>query len=170
MACRLFGAKPLPEPMLIFVNWTLRKKLKKKKKNTNKHLKISSGKWPFCPRRDGLIDRHFKLAPHIHIRIPAWRRSQTNKLWKIWNKDIEYTGSCYFVVKGFLRHVVTLTYFVVTFHFVPKYHRDIYETHRRSLGKHQLFCWNAVEVKFCTILAEETWKIIWICWIKNICF
>ena len=28
MACRLLGAKPLPEPMLVFiVNWTLRNKI-----------------------------------------------------------------------------------------------------------------------------------------------
>ena len=46
MACPIFGAKPLSEPMLYYVNWILRKKTFSFKKT---HLKISSGKCqPFC--------------------------------------------------------------------------------------------------------------------------
>ena len=61
MACRLFGAKPLLEPMLTFLNWILTIKLKWSSNQDTKFFihenifKNAYVKWrPFCPMVDEL--------------------------------------------------------------------------------------------------------------------
>ena len=84
MSCRLFGAKPLSEPMLdIIVDWTLRNKVQW---NLNRnsyisfkkmHMKLSSAKWrPFCPGGDELIDI---TMGHPWIKQPPPQSNQNHQ-------------------------------------------------------------------------------------------
>ena len=74
MACRLVGAKPLTEPMLNIVNWTLRNKIKWKNNPTSSifffiflsfkkmRLKVSTVKWRlFCLGINVLKGRDYHL-------------------------------------------------------------------------------------------------------------
>ena len=73
MACRLFGDKPLPEPMLAYFQLHFCKQISVKlepefyhfhsrKCISNCHLP----KWrPFCPSRDELMDQASQLEQHI---------------------------------------------------------------------------------------------------------
>ena len=64
MACRLFGTKPLPDPMLTFCHWDLKKQTSvKSNKNTKLFiqeyaLKISSAEWRTFLSKNGPYGQH----------------------------------------------------------------------------------------------------------------
>ena len=97
MACRLFGAKPLPEPinahlLLIEPLGTnlSENRIEIQKFSFNKmHLKMSSAKWrPFCPRGDDSFNSSlsgprsydnfnrfsFQVASDFNIPLPPWTK------------------------------------------------------------------------------------------------
>ena len=105
MACRLFDAKPLFEPMLEYFNWTLGYKLQcnffieiRAFSFKEMLLKMASAKqWPFCPGRDQLIKQPLKfwnewvIASYaliikellIHVLIPRLAQLISVDVWHV---------------------------------------------------------------------------------------
>ena len=81
MACRLVGAKPLPEPTLTYCQLTLGTNCSEiwiETKNIfilKMHIKVSSSKWrPFCPR--GRWDNVLQQTPAVSVTdmlLLIWR-------------------------------------------------------------------------------------------------
>ena len=72
MACRLFGDKPLPEPMLIYCQLDPWEETSVKNESQLKtfHLKMLSTKWqPFCPGGDELTEDLPVLTPQGKLGV-----------------------------------------------------------------------------------------------------
>ena len=82
MACRLFGAKPLPEPMPVYCQLDSREQISVKFESEFYDFHLRNFIWkcrlpewqPFCPEGDGL--RKLMFVTHLL------------SLWEIWHKDI----------------------------------------------------------------------------------
>ena len=99
MACRLFGAKPLSKPMLVYchVNWMLRNKCQwnfliqiQKFSFIKMHLKVSSAKWwPFCSGLSVLIWLVVNVKQDLSQVAAIWSpwRRWCHTLWEV-NKQM----------------------------------------------------------------------------------
>ena len=111
MVCRLFGAKPLPEPMLAYCQLDSWEQISVKSKFCHVHSRKFDWKWrlpkwrTFCPVGDGLIPKHFVIT--IPVQISYWHQSITWTNVNIWHS---FHDNIYLNTQDINSHVVFESY------------------------------------------------------------
>ena len=67
LACRLFGAKPLPQPLKLIVNWTLKEQTSVKVESNYNRFHSRKGIWRCRLRNDGHLAQRERLIMKLII-------------------------------------------------------------------------------------------------------